>query len=285
MKTYTADGTSKTLQTSAGILHYHEAGQGPALILLHGSGPGVTGWANFQGNLSLFAEHFRCFIIDLPGYGGSDPVTGNPMDGSADAVIRFMDELKIDKAHIIGNSLGGIIGTLIAARHPTRVDRFVTIGGIGFSIFNPFPGEGNNLLVEFAENPTRERLIQWLHSMVFDQSIVTEELIDMRFKQALDPKTLASSRLLYSRAAMKMMTQMALGPNAVQSFAHLASITAPTLITWGRDDRVSALDRALVPMRLIPNCELHVFPNCGHWAMIERKAEFESVVMAFLRRT
>jgi pimeloyl-ACP methyl ester carboxylesterase len=74
------------------------------------------------------------------------------------------------------------------------------------------------------------------------------------------------------------------GPHAAATFAHLAAIQAPTLITWGRDDRVSSMDRAFVAMRMIPNAELHVFPKCGHWAMIERKAEFESVTLAFLTR-
>jgi pimeloyl-ACP methyl ester carboxylesterase len=280
----TYDSTSRVLEHPAGAIHYHEAGEGPALILLHGSGPGVTGWANFQGNIGAFAAHFRTLIIDLPGYGGSAPIAGNPMAISADAVIRFMNALGIERAHILGNSLGGIVGSMVAAQHPARVDRFITIGGVGFGLFTAFPGEGIVLLTEFAEDPTRERLVQWLRSMVFDQSLVTAELIESRFRQATEPVTLASSRLLYSRAAMKAISDMTHGPNATQSFAHLASIQAPTLIAWGRDDRVSPLDRAFVAMRLIPRAELHVFPNCGHWAMIERKAEFESVALAFLTR-
>jgi pimeloyl-ACP methyl ester carboxylesterase len=280
----TYESTSRVLEHPAGALHYHEAGEGPALILIHGSGPGVTGWANFQGNIGVFAAHFRTFILDLPGYGGSAPVAGNPMTVSAEAVIRFMDAMDIAKAHILGNSLGGIVGSMVAAQHPARVDRFVTIGGIGFGLFTAFPGEGIVLLTEFAENPTRERLVQWLRSMVFDQALVTDELVESRWRQATEPVTLASSRLLYSRAAMKAISDMTHGPHAAQTFAHLASIQAPTLITWGRDDRVSSLDRAFIALRLISHAELHVFPNCGHWAMIERKAEFESVVLAFLTR-
>jgi pimeloyl-ACP methyl ester carboxylesterase len=67
-------------------------------------------------------------------------------------------------------------------------------------------------------------------------------------------------------------------------WAMMHKVTAPTRRTWGRDDRVSPLDMALIPMRTIPNAELHVFPNCGHWAMIEAKAAFEAVVLAFLLR-
>jgi len=284
MTAYSYDQTSNYLESPAGRQHYHEAGEGPVLLLLHGSGPGVTGWANFAGNLPLFAKHFRLIILDLPGYGGSAPAEGNPMASAADAVIHFMDALGIARAHIIGNSFGGVVGALIAAHHPGRVDRFVTIGGVGYGIFSAFPGEGINLLTEFAEDPTRERMAAWLRSMVYDQAIITDQLIDERFRQATEPVTLATTRKLYSRAGVRALAESAQGPNHVQSFAHLPSIQAPTLLAWGRDDRVSALDRALLPMRMIPNCELHVFPHCGHWAMIERKAEFESLVLGFLQR-
>ncbi len=283
-KSFTHDDTKRVLETDKGLIHYHEAGEGPALLLLHGSGPGVTGWENFKGNLPVFAEHFHSYIVNLPGYAESTPVPGHPMVVTVEAVLRFMDEKKIAKAHIIGNSLGGMVGSMFAAQHPTRVERLVTIGGIGFGLFGPFPNEGINLLAEFAEDPTRERLVQWLRSMVFDEALVTDELIESRFKQATTPQMLATTRQLYSRASIKALAEMARGPNAVQSFAYLASVQAPTLICWGRDDRVSALDRGLIPMRLIPNGELHVFANCGHWVMIERKAEFESTVLAFLKR-
>jgi len=284
MSDFSFEKTSRVLNDVAGNINYHEAGRGPVLLLLHGSGPGVTGWANFEHNLPVFAHHFRTFIVNMPGYGGSAAVDGNPMQVSVDAIIRFMDGLKIDKAHILGNSLGGIVGAMVAAQHPKRVDRFVTIGGIGYNIFTAFPGEGINLLMEFAEDPTRARIEQWLRSMVYDQSMVTDELIDRRLKQALDPATMASSKKLYSRASLAGLKAMNEGPNVAMTFAYLASIQAPTLITWGRDDRVSPLDRAFVAMRMIPNCELHIFPKCGHWAMIEHKNAFERLVLEFLQR-
>lgn len=285
MSDFSYDATSKTLEDKVGNLHYHEAGSGPVLILLHGSGPGVTGWANFENNLPVFANSgFRTIILDLPGYGKSAPVEGMPMQVCADGVIRLMDGLGIAKAHILGNSLGGMVGSMVAAQKPDRIDRFVTIGGIGYGLFNAFPNEGINLLVEFIEDPTRARLVQWLHSMVYDKKIVTDDLIERRLKQALDPVTMATSKKLYSRASMDAIAAMTEGPHAAATFAHLASIQAPTLLVWGRDDRVSSMDRAFVAMRMVPNCELHVFPKCGHWAMIERKAEFENVVLAFLGR-
>lgn len=279
---FSVEATRRFLKTPQGRIQYHEAGEGPVLLLIHGSGPGVNGWANFQGNLPVFAAHYRCLIIDLPGYGGSHAVEGPPVPVCVEAVLRLLDGLGIERCHILGNSLGGIVGSFVAAHHPQRVLRFVTIGGIGMNVFSTFPGQGLGLLVDFAENPSRERIEAWLRSMVFDQALITEALIDARYASAIDPVTLATSRKLYSRAAAEALAAEFRGPNASQRVAHLASITAPTLITWGRDDRVSPLDMALLPMRVMPNAELHVFPNCGHWAMIECKAAFESLVLAFL---
>jgi len=270
--------TSRTVGTKSGLLHYHQAGEGPPLILLHGSGPGVTGWANFKDNFAFFARRFTTIILDLPGYGGSDQVAGNPISVSVVAVTELMDALGIDQAHLLGNSLGGNVAARVAAAHGNRVSRLCTIGGLGTMVLGPFPAEGINLLVEFAEQPSRAALIAWLRSMIYDPALLTDELIEERWKQAMDPKTLESTRKMYSRRAIEALK---LRPPPIE---HLAAITCPTLVTWGRDDRVMPLEMMLLPMRLIPHCEVHIFPNCGHWAMIERKEEFESVVDAFLLR-
>ncbi|ANS26763.1 alpha/beta hydrolase [Rhodococcus opacus] len=278
------EGTLKELKTDLGVLRYHEAGDGPPLLLLHGSGPGVTGWRNFRGNLSVFAEHFRTFVLEFPGFGVSDDFGGHPMLTAGDAVLRFLDGLGLDEVAMLGNSMGGIVATQFAIAHPDRVGKLITIGGIGRNLFSPGPGEGINLLMEFTDDPTRERLIAWLHSMVFDPAMVTEELIEERWTQATDPETLASARKMYSKAAFEAGAKAALESDATPYWAQLHKVKAPTLLTWGRDDRVSPLDMVIIPMRSIPRAELHVFPNCGHWAMIEQKTAFESAVLAFLLR-
>ncbi|MGW5437937.1 alpha/beta fold hydrolase [Nocardia asteroides] len=278
------EATLREIRTDAGVLRYHEAGDGPPLLLLHGSGPGVTGWRNFRGNLAVFAEKFRCLVLEFPGFGVSDDFGGHPMVTALEAVVRFVDALGLDTVDIIGNSMGGGVALNYAIAHPERVGKVVTIGGIGKNIFSPGPGEGIKLLQEFTEEPSRERLIQWLHAMVYDPAMVTEELIEERWTQATDPATLDSARRMYSKAAFAMMVKAMEASDAPPPWAMLHKVAAPTLITWGRDDRVSPLDMALIPMRTIPRAELHVFPNCGHWAMIERKDEFESAVLAFLTR-
>lgn len=279
--TLTFDNTSQFVDTDQGRLHYHVAGEGAPLLLLHGSGPGVFGWANFQGNLPVFAKHFRTYILDMPGYGGSAAVDGYPIDVAVTATLQFIDKMGIDKVAIVGNSMGGMVATRFAVAYPDRITRLCTIGGVGTNLFSSFPNEGINLLVEFTEQPTRERLVAWLRSMVYDQSLVTDELIEDRWRRATEPDTLAVSRRMYSRAAI---AQIAAAQKNSQPWAHLQQLQCPTLITWGRDDRVSPVDWAILPMRLIPKCELHIFYDCGHWAMIERKKEFENVVLAFLQR-
>ncbi len=276
------DATLRELQTPQGVLRYHEYGDGPPLVLLHGSGPGVTGWRNYRGNLGLFGEHFRCLVLEFPGFGVSDDWGGHPMVTAGAALGTFVDALGLDTFDVVGNSMGGGVGIGYDIANPGRIRRLVTIGGIGRNIFSPGPGEGIKLLQEFTENPTREGLIQWLHSMVYDPAVVTDQLIEERWALATEPGTLESARRMYGKAAFAAMIQAMNASDAPPQWAMMHKVSAKTLLTWGRDDRVSPLDMALVPMRTIPDAELHVFPNCGHWAMIEAKAAFERTVMGFL---
>jgi 2-hydroxy-6-oxonona-2,4-dienedioate hydrolase len=277
------EDTLRELPTDEGILRYHEAGDGPPLLLLHGSGPGVTGWRNYRGNLPVLARHFRCLALEFPGFGVSDPTAENPMAAAPRAVLRFLEGLGLDRVDVIGNSMGGYVAVGLATARKDLFRRVVTIGGVGRNILSPAPSEGLNLLVEFTENPIRENLVQWLRAMVHDPALLTEELIEERWASATEPSTLEASRRIYGRQAMAAV--LAAQDNSDQPiWAALHKVTAPTLLTWGRDDRVTPLENALLPLRTIPRAELHVLPDCGHWAMIEQKAAWESAVLAFLTR-
>ena len=275
------------IHTPAGVLRYYDTGHdlnGPPLLFLHGSGPGVTGHRNFRGLLPTFSRHFRCLVLEFPGFGVSPDLGGHPMIAAHGAAMSFIEALSLDRFDIIGNSMGGGVGINLAIQHSQRVRRLVTIGGIGTNLFTPGPSEGIRLLQEFTEDPTRQRLIDWLNCMVYDPALITDELIEERWSLASDPQTLESARRMYSKAAFAKMTAMMAKSDAPLPWATMHKVAAPTLLTWGRDDRVSPLDMAIIPMRTIPNAELHVFPNCGHWAMIEAKEAFESTVLAFLER-
>ncbi|MGV9826025.1 alpha/beta fold hydrolase [Gordonia sp. NPDC003429] len=278
------DATKRELATEQGVLRYHEAGDrsAPPLILLHGSGPGVTGWRNYRGNLGFFARTHHCFVLEFPGFGVSDPVEGHPVLSAGSSVIRFMDALGIDDAAVIGNSMGGVVGINLAIKKPQRVRALVTIGGVGPNVFSPNPSEGLRLLQEFTDAPDRDRLIRWLQSMVYDRALVTEELIEERWQAAIDPDAQQTARMMYSSAAFEMQQQFLASSDAPPYWSMMHKVSCPTLLTWGRDDRVSPPDMAMVPMRLIPDAQLHVFPRCGHWVMIEAKEAFEATVAAFL---
>lgn len=118
----------KQIDTSAGVLRYFDTGDGPALLFLHGSGPGVTGWRNFQGILPTFSQQFRCLILEFPGFGVTDDIGGHPMITAQGVVGPFVDALGIDRVHIVGNSMGGGVGINFAIRHPDRIGKLVTIG-------------------------------------------------------------------------------------------------------------------------------------------------------------
>lgn len=278
------DETLREVTTEQGVLRYHEAGDGPTLLLLHGSGPGVTGWRNYRGVLPAFAEHFRCLVLEFPGFGVSDDFGGHPMVTAFGAVGQFADALGLDQFSIVGNSMGGGVGINYAINSPEKVRKLVTIGGIGTNLLTPGPPEGIRLLQEFTDNPSRESLIRWLESMVYDPTVITEQLIEERWALATDAETLASARRMYGKEAFTNMVKMMQASKGPLPWAMMHRVKAPTLVTWGRDDRVSPLDMALIPMRTIPNAEFHVFPNCGHWTMIEAKDAFTSVVLDFLRR-
>ncbi|MEV5647351.1 alpha/beta fold hydrolase [Nocardia sp. NPDC052254] len=278
------EGSRKELETNSGLLRYHEAGDGPPLLLLHGSGPGVTGWRNYRGVLAELAAHFRCLVLEFPGFGVSDPGAGHPMAMAQSSVGEFLDGLGLDTVDIIGNSMGGVVATKVAIDEPDRVGALVTIGGMGKATFSSNPSEGIKLLMEFTDNPTREGLIRWLRSMVHNPALVTPELIEERWELATEPTTLEIARRMYSTAAFTGMMAAAAAGDTVPYWAQLHKITAPTLLTWGRDDRVSPVDMAVLPMRDIPGAELHVFPRCGHWTMIEAREAWLSAVLAFLTR-
>lgn len=274
--------TSRFLDTPKGKLHYHVAGDGPPLLLLHGSGPGVSGWANFRGNLPVFARDFTTYVLDFPGFGKSYSPGTNPMLTASGAVLDFLDGLGLGSLPVIGNSMGGAIASRVAADHPERVSRLAAIGGVGLSLLSPAPPEGIKLLAEFLDDPTRERLVKWMESMVYDTGILTDEFVRLRWESATDPDAQGDIRKLFNPQSLEFMRQR--GRTAADQIGMLTRIQAPTLVMVGRDDRVTPMDGALAAMRLIPKCELHVFYDCGHWVMIERKDEFESVVRSFLMR-
>ena len=269
-------------------LNYYEAGQstevggGLPVVLLHGGGPGASAWSNFGSALPRFAEHFRTLLVDQPGFGGSDrpPVVGNYYRHSAGYVVRLLDELQIDRVHLLGNSLGGGTAMRLALEHPDRVGRLVLMGpgGLSLNVFHADPTEGVQRLMDFGANPSHETLRAFISTMVVDQSLVTDELVEERFADATAPG---------AQEAMRSMGMSFWNPETAEDgmlWREAHRLRKHTLLTWGREDRVNPLDGALVALKLIPKAQLHVFGHCGHWAQIEAAEEFAEVTTAFLAR-
>lgn len=264
----------------AANIYYDEAGEGDALILLHGSGPGVSGASNFSKNLPEFAKHFRTFMIDMPGFGQSPEQewTVPYPEQAAQLIVDFMDAVGVEKAHLIGNSMGGYLGLEIASQFPDRVNRMVHMGpgGLATALFGHERSEGARRLIDFMMKPSAEAMNAWVDTMVAARGIVDEELIAQRMDMAMAEG--AMGRMMNVMMSMGKPSRDDLGP----LFTRLASIKHPTLLTWGRDDRMLPLETGMWGARQLPNADMLIFSRCGHWAMVERKAEFEDAAIRHL---
>jgi pimeloyl-ACP methyl ester carboxylesterase len=282
MTAITFDATSRHVKAGDITLHLNEVGDGPPLVMLHGSGPGATSWSNFKGNLPALSQHFRVLAVDQPGYGLSDKPTFTRDDSvfrvTSRALAGLLDELGIERADFVGNSLGGANALRFALDHPERVRRMVLMGpgGAAVNVFSPPLSEGFKLLRAFysAKEPSREQLEAFIRIMVFDQALITDELIEERYRSAIDPETLDGAR--------RVQQSMDDLPEDDQLWRFLHRVRHPVLMTWGRDDRVLPLDAAFFALRRMPNARLHVFPKCGHWAQVEHQKEFDRLTIDFL---
>lgn len=267
-------------------LNYHEAGDptpfagGLPLLMLHGGGPGASAWSNFGPALPRFAEQSRTLLVDQPGFGESDKpeIEGNYYTFAADAVAALLDELGIERVHLLGNSLGGGTAVRFALKYPKRVGRLILMGpgGLSLNLFHADPTEGIKRLFEFGGNPTREALRAFISTMVVNQDLVTDALVEERFADATAPG---------AREAMASMGASFMKPDTFEDgmlWREAYKLRQHTLLTWGREDRVNPIDGAFAALKLIPKAQLHVFPNCGHWAQIEAADEFFAVASAFL---
>nr|WP_248782226.1 alpha/beta fold hydrolase [Streptomyces alboflavus] len=265
-------------------MRYHEAGPGgsdaPVLVMLHGGGPGASAWAAFGGVVEGFAARFRTLLVDLPGFGRSDKpeLDKDVFSFGADAVAGLLDELGIAKAHFAGVSLGGGVCVRMALDHPDKVDRLLLTApaGLSLNLFTAEPTEGVKRLIELsvAPEPTREHVRAFLISLVQDPALVTDALVEERYAQALDP----GARL----GAQRLGAAFAKWPEGARLWREAHRITRPTLLTWGREDRVNPVDGAFVALKAMPDARLHVFPRCGHLAYVEREAEFLRLAVDFL---
>lgn len=274
----TQDQAARDIQTRDWKLRYYEAGEGHPVILIHGSGPGATGWSNFSGNIEALAQHFHVYALDMPGWGQSDPCTKETLD-HVGATVQFMDALGIEKAALVGNSMGGIVALAVAADHPERVSHVITMGPGSSPMPRLFgagdgPTEGLKHLQQAYRTPTPEAMQALVNIMVYDKTFATPELCKARSDAAL-------ARPEHLENFLGMLAKG--GPvNRWASMEALTKMQMPALLIHGRDDRVVHFEHSLVLVSHIPNSRLVLMNRCGHWAMIEHAAEFNRLVIDFV---
>ncbi|VWD54426.1 alpha/beta fold hydrolase [Burkholderia contaminans] len=271
--------TSRTVKTRDWQLHYHEAGSGHPVILLHGSGPGATGWSNFSGNIDALAKQFHVYAVDMPGWGQSDPATVEQLD-HVDAAIQFMDALGIKRAAFVGNSMGGQTSLRLATEHPERITHLVTMGppvGRMPTLFGAGdgPSEGLKVLIQAYRDPSPDHMRRLVEIMVYDKArFATPELCQARSDAAL----LRPEHLSNYVAGLPAGAPL---PKWVKPEL-LPAIKTPTLLIHGRDDRVVSFETSLYLLANIPDSRLVLLNRCGHWAMIEHPDEFNRLVADFI---
>lgn len=262
-------------------LHYNDAGHGDeTVVMLHGSGPGASGWANFNRNVDAFVDAgYRAILLDCPGWGKSDSVvcSGSRSDLNARVLKGLLDAIGVARVHIVGNSMGGHSAVAFALANPERVGKLVLMGGGtgGPSQFVPTPTEGIKLLQALYREPTLDNLKRMLNVFVFDASTLTEELVQARLTNMLARRDHLEN----------FVKSLAANPKQFPDVGHrLSEIAAPALVIWGRDDRFVPMDVGLRLVWGMPNADLHVFGRCGHWAQWEHAAKFNQMVLEFLGR-
>jgi pimeloyl-ACP methyl ester carboxylesterase len=273
--TTAASDTGTTIDAGGIETYYHDVGprDGAPVLLLHGSGPGVSGWANWRLNMdALAAAGNRVLAPDLVGFGATErpPGVHYSLSTWAGQVFAFMDALEIRRTALVGNSLGGRISLEMAGRHPQRVERMVLMGAPGPGM-TMTPGLKAVREYEPSEENMRQLLLE---CFAVDPSIITDDLVRNRYQASIAN----GAHETYVEMFTDKHNATALGISEDE----VRSIRTRTLLVHGREDKVIPLEIALNMVRLLPDADLAVFARCGHWTQIERSTDFNNLVGHFL---
>lgn len=281
---WTEAGTSKFVTIREGDvdlnIHYNdtEAG-GEVVVMLHGSGPGASGWANFNRNIQPLTDAgYRVILMDCPGWSKSDTIVndGSRSHLNARVLKGLVDALGLTRVHLIGNSMGGHSAVAFALDYPECVDKLILMGGGtgGGSLFTPMPAEGIKRIGKLYREPTMDNLKEMMDIFVYDGSNLTEELFQTRLDNILARKDHLENFVASTKA----------NPKQFPDVGHrLGEIKNETLIVWGRDDRFVPMDTGIRLVNGIQRSELHIFNRCGHWVQWEYADKFNRMVLDFLK--
>lgn len=249
--------------------HYHDVGEGPVVLLIHGSGPGVTAFANWRLTMPALAKRFRVIAPDMVGFGDTERPAGYrySMENWVAHLIGLLDALGVECAHVVGNSFGGALALALTVAAPQRVGRLVLMGSVG----TPFRiTEG--LEAVWGYTPSIENMRALLDVFAYDRSLVNDDLAKLRYEASVQPGYQESFANMFPAPRQRWVDALASPEQAIRSISH------ETLIVHGREDKVIPLASSLRLAELIPRAQLHVFGQCGHWTQIEHAARFNRLV-------
>lgn len=271
----TYESTSRFADAGGVRVHYHEAGDGPPLLLIHGGAPGAFGWGNFGRNLEELSRSFRTVIVDLPGYGrsGEPAVTVGRNQMYADTMVALIETLGLGTSHVLGMATGGAAAIRMAVDQPGCLDKLILVSSAGgHAMFHTPPLTAPHRDYYTGDGPSREKMRAYLEHIVHDKSLITDEILRERYEASVDPEFMA--RAPEGRG----------GPGHIPDdlWKRLDEISAQTLILHGRENRIQPFENAVFMLSRIKRAQLHVFGECGLWLPYERMAEFNALVTRFL---
>jgi len=263
----------RNVRTGAFDTNVHDLGEGAPVLFIHGSGPGVSAWANWRLVLPELAKTRRVIAPDMAGFGFTERLPGAvyAMDAWVQQAIDLLDALDIERADLVGNSFGGALSLALAIRAPHRVRRLVLMGSVGVP-FEITPG----LDAVWGYTPSFENMRRIMDVFAHDRGLVTDELAMLRYEASIRPGFQEAFAAMFPAPRQRWVDAMASPEAAIRALPH------ETLLIHGREDEVIPLATSLTLARWIPRSQLHVFGQCGHWTQIEHSARFVRLVRDFL---
>lgn len=280
----TATLSERTIVVAGKPIFIAETGSGPAVVMLHGGGPGASGVSNFSRNIDALAQQFRVIVPDMPGYGRSAKGVDrqDPFGYLADKIRGLLDELGIETAHLVGNSYGGAAALRLALDTPDRVDKLVLMGPGGIGTTRGAPTAGLKSLLSYygGAGPSRQKLESFIRKyLVYEGASVPDELIDLRYTASIDPEVIANPPLQRPSGVSALRTLWRMDFTRDK---RLKDLQTPTLVLWGRDDKVNRPAGGPVLLNSMPNAQLVMTADTGHWMQWERAELFNWLVAEFL---
>ena len=266
---------------STGSVHYIKAGQGPPLVLLHGLGASVVAWHN---NVSALASRYTVYAPDLPGHGDTaKPDVPYGLDVGVEFLPEFLDALGLDRnVMLMGNSAGGMVAMASVLRQPDRFKAMVLISPVGL-------GRELGLPIRLASLPLIGKPLHKLDGKSktrFVQRIFHDEsaLHPEAHRELIRVRSIPEARRTELGAIRRSVTFRGLRKSLVVPRYDLLNLPVPTLLVWGRQDKIIPVKQAYHAAERYPSIEVRIFQDCGHWPQMEQSEAFNQAALAFLDR-